>query len=77
MLYRKPGEAYPDLGAIGWNDRISSVICSPGAQTSYCVLWEDINYFGSSIWIPRGTYYPDLHIYGWGDRASSLIVYLQ
>lgn len=59
----------------GWNDVVSSVACSYGYPTNYCVLYEHSNYGGSSLWISWGVVVGDLRGAGWNDRTSSIIVY--
>lgn len=59
----------------GWNDVVSSVACASDPMTWYCVLFEHINYGGSSLWTLWGTYKNDLRDWGFNDITSSLIVY--
>jgi hypothetical protein len=70
----KPGRAQHDLTDYGmswfwdgdWNDKISSVRLKAGA---WAVLWEHVNYAGSSLTVQNDVGYLDA--LGWNDRASS------
>ncbi len=56
------------LRDIGWNDKISSYYCSPGA---YMTLYEHKNFGGATLPNVSGSN-GNIHTIGWGDRASSI-----
>jgi len=56
------------LGDLGWNDKISSYYCSPGA---YMTLYEHKNFGGASLPNVSGSN-GNIHTIGWGDKASSI-----
>jgi len=66
-----PGQYNPNLVPSGWNDRISSVYVQGDAGV---VVYQDINYGGTNIFINRST--ADLRQDGpqWDDFISSMNV---
>jgi hypothetical protein len=68
----------PDLAVYGFNDNITSMSCAPYSfYVTWCVLWENTNYGGASLWVQAGNYYSDLGVASFNNRASSIIVYGQ
>ena len=64
-----PGQEIPQLGEVGWNDRITSLRVAPGHVV---VLYADGNYKGRSVRITSD--HTNLGGSDWADRASSLRV---
>lgn len=56
------------LKDLGWNDKISSYYCSPGA---YMSLYEHKNW-GGAVLANVSLSNANIHTIGWGDKASSL-----
>lgn len=65
---------------VGMNDAISSFVCAvDGTFTTNCVMWEHINFGGSSYWALYGEYSNDMSFLptNWDNRVSSIIHYGQ
>jgi hypothetical protein len=55
-----------------WNDVASSALAdTPQGE----MLWADINWGGSTLWIASRYYSSDLSYFGWDDRTSSFAAY--
>lgn len=73
-----PTVAVPSLVPYGINDQMSSLACAVDSTwTTWCVIWEHIDYGGASLWFQYGVYTNNLGDAGFNDRASSIIVYGQ
>jgi hypothetical protein len=68
---------WPDLRNLSPNlhDQMSALKCASDSFTYYCVIFEHINYGGSSLWTLWGNYRDNLADWGFNDKASSLIIY--
>jgi hypothetical protein len=64
-----PGEEYPDLAVIGWDNCISSAQIGDDAPVT---MWDYAGLTGDSFTMPPSSRYAVLALQGWNDRASSI-----
>lgn len=78
MFTSGAGNAVPNLHSFGYCDRLSSIACATDSTwTVNCVVWEHIDYGGSSVWYSPGGWRNDFRVIGFDNMVSSFIHYGQ
>jgi hypothetical protein len=67
-----PGNGYPYLYQLGYDNAVSSVKATSSASWTY--LYDYTNFQGDVFTMAGGTNYSMLYFQGWNDRASSASV---
>jgi hypothetical protein len=76
MFTSNPDNYASNLHTFGYGDRLSSIACAyDGTYTQYCVVWENIDFAGSSVWYNPGGWRNDFRAIGFDNMVSSFIHY--